>query len=235
MHASKNHNVNLGILLPAIRLLVGVPVFFGLLMFPAAGTIAWVQGWMYLAVFVAWEIVSLISTWRTNPELLAARSRFQKGAKRWDRVLAVFLFIPMVAIFPVAGFDAGRFHWLAVPWWGIGLGYLVASVGLAIATWAGNVNKFAEWTVRIQTERGHRVIDSGPYSVVRHPGYAAAFLLLPGTALALGSLWALIPAGIALTLLAVRTELEDKTLQSELDGYKEYTQRVRYKLIPGMW
>jgi protein-S-isoprenylcysteine O-methyltransferase Ste14 len=97
------------------------------------------------------------------------------------------------------------------------------------------VNKFFEPSVRIQTNRGHRVIDVGPYAIVRHPGYVGAFLLMPGLAIALGSWWALIPAGAAALLLLLRTRWEDQTLQAELSGYKSYAERVRYRLIPGVW
>jgi site-specific DNA-methyltransferase (adenine-specific) len=106
--------------------------------------------------------------------------------------------------------------------------------GMGIVTWAESVNKFFEVTVRIQTERGHKVINNGPYVIVRHPGYVAGILLSVGTALCLGSVWALVPAGLASLLLILRTLWEDQTLQAELTGYKEYTQRVRYKLIPGL-
>jgi protein-S-isoprenylcysteine O-methyltransferase Ste14 len=108
-------------------------------------------------------------------------------------------------------------------------------VGVGIFTWAMAVNKFFERTVRIQTDRGHKVIDTGPYAIVRHPGYAGFVLFFVGGALCLGSLWALIPAGLASALLVLRTRWEDQTLQAELPDYKEYAQRVRYKLIPGMW
>jgi len=99
----------------------------------------------------------------------------------------------------------------------------------------GAVNPFAEAAVRIQTELGHRVIDSGPYAIVRNPGYVAAFPLLAGTALALGSLWALIPAGLISLLIVVWTRWGDRTLRAELAGYKEYTARVRCKVIPRVW
>jgi protein-S-isoprenylcysteine O-methyltransferase Ste14 len=102
-------------------------------------------------------------------------------------------------------------------------------------TWAESVNKFFEPTVRIQTDRGHTVIDSGPYALVRHPGYLAAGLLVLGLPLSLGSYWALVPAALSNVLLVVRTALEDRTLREELPGYKEYTQRVRYRLVPGVW
>ena len=102
-------------------------------------------------------------------------------------------------------------------------------------TWAESVNKFFEPTVRIQTDRGHRVIDTGPYAIVRHPGYASAALLIFGMPLSLGSYWALIPAAISYGLLIIRTVWEDRTLQEELTGYKEYAQRVRYRLVRGIW
>ena len=102
-------------------------------------------------------------------------------------------------------------------------------------TWAEAVNKFFEPTVRIQTDRGHRVIDTGPYAIVRHPGYVSGFLVFIGMPLCLGSLWALIPAVLVCLLLVVRTIWEDQTLREELAGYEEYAQRVRYRLIPGVW
>ena len=121
------------------------------------------------------------------------------------------------------------------PWWVCGLGYVLFLAGMGIVTWAEAVNKFFEPTVRIQTDRGQTVIDSAPYATVRHPGYVGGLLFAVGTALGLGSLWALFPAGIACLLLILRTQWEDQTLQAELPGYREYTERVRYKLIPGVW
>ena len=103
----------------------------------------------------------------------------------------------MLAIFPVAALDDGRFHWLPVPWWACGVGYVLFLAGMGIVTWAEAVNKFFEPTVRIQTDRGQQVIDTGPYAIVRHPGYVGGSLLLAGIALCLGSVWALIPAGLA--------------------------------------
>jgi protein-S-isoprenylcysteine O-methyltransferase Ste14 len=116
-----------------------------------------------------------------------------------------------------------------------GVGYVLFLTGLGILTWAEAVNKFFEVTVRIQTERGHKVIDTGPYAIVRHPGYVGGILFFVGIALCLGSVWAPIPAGLAAALLILRTRWEDQTLQAELAGYKEYTERVRYKMLPGVW
>ncbi len=114
------------------------------------------------------------------------------------------------------------------------LGYTLLIAGIVGLIWAQSVSKFFEPTVRIQTDRGHTVIDTGPYALVRHPGYVAACLLFMGMPLALGSLWALIPAAVSCLILVVRTVLEDKTLRNELVGYEEYRQRVRYRLVPGV-
>jgi protein-S-isoprenylcysteine O-methyltransferase Ste14 len=115
------------------------------------------------------------------------------------------------------------------------LGYTLLISGIVGLIWAQSVSKFFEPTVRIQTDRGHRVIDTGPYALVRHPGYVAACLLNLGIPLSLGSFWALVPAILLCLLLVVRTVLEDKTLWNELTGYEEYTHRVRYRLVPGVW
>ena len=115
------------------------------------------------------------------------------------------------------------------------LGFALLIIGMVGLTWAESVNKFFEPTVRIQTDRGHKVIDTGPYAIIRHPGYVSGFLLFLGMPLALGSLWALIPAVLMCLLLVLRTIWEDQTLREELAGYEEYAQRVRYRLIPGVW
>jgi protein-S-isoprenylcysteine O-methyltransferase Ste14 len=135
----------------------------------------------------------------------------------------------------VAALDDSRFHWYPLPWWVCLIGYVLFFAAIGALTWAEAVNKFFEVTVCIQTERGHRVIDIGPYAIVRHPGYLGGLFFCAGVALCLASLWALIPGGIASALLVLRTRWEDQTLQAELAGYKEYTERVRYRLIPGVW
>ncbi len=209
-------------------------LLLAVVMFVPAG-IGWTKGWIYLAVFIIETAVAIPYVWRKNPAIFAARSRIHKGIKPWDKVLMFFLFLSLVAVFPVAALDDGRFHWSSVPTWLVVLGYIPFSIGFALSAWAEAVNKFAELGVRIQTERGHQVVDTGPYAIVRHPMYLSAFLLFFGTALALGSFWALIPALFVALVLVARTALEDRTLQSELEGYKEYASRVRYRLIPGVW
>ena len=135
----------------------------------------------------------------------------------------------------VAGLDH-RLDWSPVfPLWLIVLGFLLIAVGYAFATWALAENRFFASVVRIQTDRGHVVCDSGPYRVVRHPGYAGNVLALFGIVLALGSVWALIPAAVASIIAVIRTVLEDRTLQAELPGYRGYARRVRSRLIPGVF
>jgi len=218
-----------------LLVLLALPVFFALFMFLPAGTWAWEKGWPFILVFISAVTLASFYLWRVNPEVVVARSHSHKGSKRWDINLLGFLLPSIYAIIPVAAVDDGRFHWCPLPLWVILIGYALLLVGLGIITWAEAVNKFFEPTVRIQTERGHRVIDTGPYALVRHPGYGAGCLISVGAALSLGSLWALSPAGLACLLLILRTQWEDQTLQAELAGYKEYTERVRFRLIPGVW
>jgi protein-S-isoprenylcysteine O-methyltransferase Ste14 len=223
-----------GLVFHLVLLWVGYPLLFALLLFLPAGNLAWEKGWLFILVFVTVNTGIVLSIWRVNPELLIARSRL-RFASRWDLVLGAITLGAMAAIFPVAALDDGRFHWCPQPWWVCCLGYILFLVALGVLTWVGAVNKFAEAGLRIQVDRGHRVIDTGPYAIVRHPSYVAAVPFFAGIALCLASLWALVPAGVAAVSLIVGTQWEDQTLQAELTGYKEYTQRVRYKLIPGVW
>jgi protein-S-isoprenylcysteine O-methyltransferase Ste14 len=216
-------------------ILLCLPLFCYLGLFLPAGTFAWARGWRFLAIFLLAETVMSVYLWRTNPALLIARSSFHRGTKRWDMLLLAILLPMLIALFLIAALDDGRFHWSAMPWWLSGIGYVGMLSGFWLATWACRVNKFAEPTVRIQHDRGHTVVETGPYAVIRHPMYSAALVIFPGMALALGSYWALVPASIAVGLLILRTQWEDQTLQAELDGYQEYTHCVPYKLIPHVW
>jgi protein-S-isoprenylcysteine O-methyltransferase Ste14 len=218
-----------------VRFLFAVPVYFGLFMFLPAGTLAWVRGWVFIAVFVGSLAIVGVYLWRVNPEVVVARTGVQTGTKPWDKVLLSFLLPAFYAIIPVAALDDGRFHWFPLPWWVSAIGYVLFFAAMALVTWAEAVNKFFEVTVRLQTDRGQSVIDTGPYTIVRHPGYVAGIVLSVGAALCLGSLWALVPAGMASALLMLRTRWEDQMLQAELPGYKEYAERVRYRLLPGVW
>ena len=214
---------------------VAALLLLALLLFVPAGSIRWLRGWLFLVVLVTIIGASALYLRRTNPEIFVARRRIHPGTKRWDLILLAVLLPTMFATVPVAALDAGRFQWSLMSWWVMGLGCLLLMAGTAISAWAQAVNRFFEPGVRIQTDRGHHVVEIGPYAIVRHPGYLGACLLFAGIALALGSWWALIPAGLAILILKVRTEWEDRTLCAELGGYAVYAQRVRFRLIPGVW
>jgi protein-S-isoprenylcysteine O-methyltransferase Ste14 len=222
------------LILRLVLTVVGPLVLVGVLLFLAAGTLAWDKGWLFLLVFVTAQAIIVLYIVRVNPELLVARTRWRWASRR-DLMVSSLTMAALLVIFPVAALDDGRWHWCPQPWWVCCLGYVLFLAGLGVFTWVGTVNKFAEPAVRIQVECGHKVIDTGPYAIVRHPSYAVAAPFFAGIALCLGSLWALIPAGLASAMLVLRTQWEDQTLQAELKGYKEYTERVRYKLIPGVW
>jgi protein-S-isoprenylcysteine O-methyltransferase Ste14 len=210
-------------------------VILAVLLFVPAGRVAWTRGWVFLLVFTLLMIGGIAYFRRVNPEMFAIRSRVHPGTKRWDRIVIALVFLAMFAILLVAGLDDGRFHWSNTSWYVAGFGYLLLVVGWILFAWAETVNPFFEPGVRIQTERGHHVVDTGPYAIVRHPGYFASFLLFAGVALSLASWWALIPAGFASLLLILRTIWEDRTLHAELPGYAAYAKRVRFRLIPGLW
>ena len=219
----------------AIAAVVLNPLGLVALVFLPVGRIDWRPGWIFVAVLVASFGASALVLARVNPVIYRARSRFQKGTKSWDLALLAVMLPAMVAEIPVATLDAGRLGWSAVPWWVVVVGYALLVGGIAVTAWAQAVNPFFEPGVRLQTERGQRPITNGPYAIVRHPGYAAAIAIFAGIALALGSWWALLPAGVAGLLLVVRTWLEDRLLRDQLPGYQAYANRTRSRLVPGLW
>ena len=213
-------------------------LFIPLLLCVCAGDFGWWQAWVFALLMFAAGVGGRYWGEQQHPGLLAERAHAVQAedVKTWDKVLA-----PLMALslsFPlviVAGLDH-RFGWSpAFPLWLNITGFVVIALGYAFAAWALAENRFFSSMVRIQTERGHEVCDSGPYRIVRHPGYAGNIPPLVGIVLALGSVWTLIPAAVALIIAVIRTTLEDRTLQEELPGYLDYTRRVRYRLIPGIY
>jgi protein-S-isoprenylcysteine O-methyltransferase Ste14 len=219
----------------AIAYAIGLPLSLLGLIFLPAGSIGWRPGWVFLAVLILAFGISALVLARVNPIIYRARSRFQPGTKSWDKALLAVMLPTMAAILPVAALDAGRFHWSAIPLWAVILGYAGMLFGIAVTGWAQAVNPYFEPGVRIQSERHQCVIDTGPYRFVRHPGYIAALFLFFGMAFALGSFWALVPAALASALLVLRTSWEDRLLRAELPGYADYSHRVRWRLVPGIW
>ncbi len=218
--------------------LVAVYLLIPLVLLVCGGDLGWWQAWCYSLLIVAAGPGGRFWAERRHPGLMAERQNMEKAlsGKSWDKILA-----PLMALslsFPlviVAGLDH-RFAWSAAfPLWLIVPGFILIVLGYGFAAWALAENRFFSSVVRIQTDRGHVVCDTGPYRFVRHPGYAGNLLALPGIVLALSSMLAIIPAAVALIIAVIRTALEDRTLQEELPGYRDYVQRVRYRLIPGIY
>ena len=204
------------------------------LLFWPAGTIDWRRAWLFLTLFIVLIFVAMSWIKRDNPELLVVRQKYQEGTKGWDAIVATLSIILFALILPVAGFDE-RFQWAIAPDWVTLLGYALLTAGFMGATWAQSVNRHFEATVRIQTDRDHKVIDTGPYAYIRPHGYAFGLLMGAGCALSLGSFAALIPVGLAVIALTGRTLGEEGVLIESLPGYPEYKARVKWRWLPFVW
>jgi protein-S-isoprenylcysteine O-methyltransferase Ste14 len=216
--------VSIGILIIAVCL------------FASSGHLDWGMAWVFVGLNVVGVSINALVLLPHHQELVAERAEIKAGTKTWDVILgSVAMLLSSVVAMIIAGLDE-RFGWspplsltvqLAAP--------VVWVLGFSLISWAMVSNPFFACTVRIQDERGHAVATGGPYRYVRHPGYVGFILYSLAPPVLLGSLWALIPAGLAVIALVVRTALEDRTLQEELPGYAEYAQRARYRLLPGVW
>ena len=221
-------------LLDTLKRITSVTALLGLL-FWSFGGFDWLAAWVFIGLSALTKLTFGTYLAEHDPELLQRRSRMQKGTKTWDKVWLAF-FVPLFfLILVVAGLDAGRYHWSPAPLWAmvLGGGVYIASMGFTFSAMLANTH--FEGTVRIQTDRNHRVIDTGPYAHIRHPGYAGLILSMLSLPLLLGSYVAMIPATAVAVLFLVRTALEDRTLKQELQGYGSYVRTVRYRLLPGFW
>jgi protein-S-isoprenylcysteine O-methyltransferase Ste14 len=220
-----------------VRGFIVLVVYLGSLvaiLFLSFGSPDWPMGWASLGIYTA---ISLANFFLVDPDLVRERSRLGEGVRKRDMVLASmsFLFLFPVTL-AIAGMDVGRLGWSPpLPLWLRLAALLLFTLGNALGRWAMATNRFFSTFVRIQEDRSHEVVTGGPYRYVRHPGYAGAILAAMTWPLPLGSLWALIPACIGAAGFVVRTELEDTTLTQDLDGYREYADRVPYRLFPGIW
>lgn len=219
-----------------------VRLAFVLIVFPLtpmiiSGVWDWWEAWAYAVINILGFIVSRVLAARRNPDIISerARSMDMQDAKPWDKILSPALAFGSLLILIVAGADKG-FGWTTPFTLNAKLAaLLVVILGYAIGSWALVENKFFSGVVRIQTDRGHRVVTTGPYRFVRHPGYAGALWTYLATPILFDSLWAFIPSLLLFAVLVLRTSLEDRTLQAELPGYAEYAQRTRFRLFPGIW
>ena len=231
-----NADVTRGILKRAVQLGIQFLLLAGIL-FLSSGRLDWWFAWVYLGIFVLGVGVNSFVLLRVNPELIAERAlQFTPETKKWDRILAtIWGLMSAIVSLLVAGLDK-RFGWSPqIPLTVQLIAMLLHMFGSAFAGWALVSNAFFAGTVRIQTERGHAVVSTGPYRIVRHPGYAAWILSGLATPVMLASLWALLPATLAQGALVLRTVLEDRTLREELPGYRDYARKVRHRLVPGIW
>lgn len=218
-----------------IREIIGA-LFVAVILFVSSGHLDWPMAWVLVGVYLIWTGATALTVIPTNPEMLAERTGPKAGTKKWDMVILSIIGVAEMTKYVVAGLDM-RWGWSSqFPLAPQLAGVVVAVLGQdVLLTWSMAANAFFAQTVRIQKDRGQTVVTGGPYRYVRHPGYVGSILFQIATPLMLGSLWAFIPAGLAALLLVVRTALEDKTLLEELDGYEEYAQQTRYRLLPGIW
>jgi protein-S-isoprenylcysteine O-methyltransferase Ste14 len=200
-----------------------------------SGRIDWVGGWVYVLVVTASPLATYRMLAKRSPDLVVERAKIQAGTKSWDKVLAplVALVFPL-AMWIVAALDR-RYGWSRISAPLEAGGFVMIVLGVLLILWAMAENRFFAATVRIQKDRGQRVVCDGPYAYVRHPGYVGMLAYELGTPLALGSVYAAAPAALCAAALVLRTALEDRTLRAELEGYTDYSRRVGARLIPGVW
>jgi len=209
--------------------------FFVAVLLLCAGRFDYWQAWLYAGLST---LMNLGTRWvqRTAPEVTRERAKPGADAKGWDKALLGVSLLLNLVTFVLAGLDSGRLHRAAsVPWAWVTVGLALALLGTALFLWAMGENRFFSAVVRIQTERAHHVCTTGPYRWVRHPGYAGSVLGSLGMPLLLDSAWAYLPALVLIAFFVLRTSLEDRFLQENLPGYREYAQKVRYRLLPGVW
>ncbi len=213
--------------------------FFTLLLMIAiililGGRINYWQGWAFGVITILLLLVKSIF-FPSRSDLIEERIKPGPGTKWWDKVFYAFYIPAFFAIIIIGSLDGGRFGWTAsLPVFVYISGYILYILSISIFLWAQQINRFFSSVVRIQHDRGHEVIQTGLINM-SDIQYIGGILMAISTALVLGSLWALIPAGIVTILLIIRTYLEDITLQKELPGYAEYAKNVRYRLLPLVW
>lgn len=230
---TNQRTISLRIILQILIFIIGMP----LLPLLISQHWNWWEAWVYAFINILGFAISRALAARRHPDLLVERSRTlqQENAESWDKRLAPLLGLGGALMLVVVGLDA-RFDWspaFSLPLKIVSLVILLA--GYALGSYALIENRFFSGVVRIQTDRDHQVVSSGPYRWVRHPGYTGALLTYLATPIFLDSYWAFLPVVLLIILLVIRTDLEDSLLQAELTGYTEYAKQVRYRLLPGVW
>ena len=222
-----------------IRTILRIPLFIILpaaILFVSAGRIDIPRAWIYIGMISIYYTVFMAIMYRINPELINQRARgVRKDTKSWDKVLMPIGVLMAYIQLAIIGLDVGRFRWSSLGIHFAVLGVILYVVTAFFSSWAVIINPYFEPTVRIQKERDHQVITTGPYKIIRHPGYLASILFPITISFIIGSVFGLIPAAFNLLLIVIRTSLEDRTLIDELDGYSEYAKKTKYRLFPHIW
>jgi protein-S-isoprenylcysteine O-methyltransferase Ste14 len=221
--------------LPQSMLVTLSLIAVGALIFLSAGRLDWRGGWIFGGLLVFSLSVNAFATRVLNPVLREERWKEREDTKPFDKFITNTYLAMLLTMTVVGGLDNGRFGWTSMPAWAEPVGVVLHVLGQLPMLWAFISNPHLETTVRVQKDREQKVISTGPYRYVRHPMYLGLLMMLVAWPLVFGSLWAYVPAGVAMAAFILRTVLEDRTLQRELPGYAEYTQRTRYRLVPGIW
>jgi len=217
-----------------VKSLIGT-LFFLLILFISAGRINYWQGWFYTAICLISVFLNSFAL-KNKAELAEERSEVKSGTKSWDKKILGLSAVVLVITYIVAGLDSGRFQWSPPFHLGVNAaGAVLIITGEIIFLLAQKENRFFSSIMRIQTDRGHTVCDTGIYKVIRHPAYFGNVITAIGIPLILGSLWGFIPSAVSILLVILRTSLEDKTLINELDGYRDYASGTRFRLLPYIW
>jgi protein-S-isoprenylcysteine O-methyltransferase Ste14 len=217
-----------------VKQVIGTLVFFAII-FISAGRLMYWQGLVYVILglfmfFLGQTVFAL------DDDLLKERSKPGEGVKSWDKVILGLSFLSTIAMYLTGGLDSGRFHWSPEFHWSVNAaGFVLTMAGQLLFLIAQKQNRFFSSTVRIQSDRGHSVCDTGLYKFVRHPAYFGSVIQAIGFPMLFGSYWSIIPVAVSIILFIIRTALEDKTLIAELNGYKEYTGKTKYRLFPYLW
>ncbi len=207
-------------------------LIFASLFFISSGKIAWIYAWIYILIS---NLFVVINSFLLPKELIAERGKRKENIESWDKIITLIMIITIFSIYIISGLDI-RFGWTArygLPIYILGFAGFIS--GNSLVSWAMVSNKYFSTAVRIQVDRNQSVADSGPYSIIRHPGYLGMILYYFATPVALGSIWGLIPAAATLVMFIIRTAMEDKTLKLKLEGYEEYAERVKFRILPGIW
>lgn len=219
----------------ASQVIVGLLLFM-VVFFLSAGRIDLPRVWFFFGIYFVSLLFNLVIFLKFNPEVIRARSETKWGEmKWWDQLFAVLYLVFLFLMFIVCGLDVGRLHLSSTGMGSLVFGVIIFVVGWAFVVWAMVENKFFETTARVQTEREQRVVSTGPYAIIRHPGYAGMILFYGCSPFIIGSLYGLIPVVLLASAFVFRTYFEDRLLYKELSGYKEYTKKVKYRLVPFVW